>query len=52
MEGKTTQTSAQVVKRFAEAVVLCDSDTGARSSSGFMPDSGMDMNSIVTHEQS
>ena len=39
------------VKRPAEAVLHRDSRTRARSSNDPMPGSGMDMNSIVTHEQ-
>ena len=51
LEGQTVQASAQRVKRLAEAVLHRDSDTRARSSNEPMPDSGTDMNSIVTKEQ-
>ena len=51
VEGQATQAPAAGVKRFAEIVVQRDSDTRDRSSNGPIPDSGMDMNSIVTNEQ-
>ena len=49
--GQAVQASAQRVKRIAEAVLHRDSDTRARSSNEPMPDSGTDMNNIVTKEQ-
>ena len=51
VEGRAVQAPAQAVKRFADAVLQRDSDTRARSSHDPMPDSGMDMESIVTNEQ-
>ena len=51
MEGHGVRASAQGVKRLAEAVLQRDFDRRARSSNDPMPDSDMDMNSIVTSEQ-
>ena len=51
VEGQTLQTSPQGVKRSAEAVLQCDSDTRVRSSNEPVPDSGTAMNSMMTNEQ-
>ena len=51
VEGQATQAPAPGVKRLAEVVVQRDCDTRDRSSNEPIPDSGMDMNSIVTNEQ-
>ena len=51
VEGQATQAPAAGVKRFAEVVVQRDCDTRDRSSNEPIPDSDMDMNSILTNEQ-
>ena len=51
VEDQATQAPAPGVKRLAEVFVQRDCDTRDRSSNEPIPDSGMDMNSIVTNEQ-
>ena len=51
VEDHAVEASVQGVKETREAVWQRDSDTRARSLNDPMPDSGMDMNSIVMNEQ-
>ena len=50
VEEQAIEASAQGTMRLAEAFLQCDTDTRARSSNEPMPDSGRNMNSIVTKE--